>query len=187
MVNARSASLPDFWESGSPPCRNTWRCCARTASSPRVGMARPSGTRSAAHRLGSCWKPCTMCIARRAARRSRGASEPAWRNATLRNINDGWIEREGPSGPQEAAMRALLLAAVLSGCAAQIAHSDASFTVTQTLVADEKAVFATVESINVVPARARIGGTVAELKVKEGDRVEAGQIVATIGDEKLVL
>jgi RND family efflux transporter MFP subunit len=105
----------------------------------------------------------------------------------LRNINDGWIEREGPSGPQEAAMRALLLAAVLSGCAAQIAHSDASFTVTQTLVADEKAVFATVESINVVPARARIGGTVAELKVKEGDRVEAGQIVATIGDEKLVL
>src|SRR5262249_55592887 len=84
-------------------------------------------------------------------------------------------------------MRALILAAVLSGCAAQMAHSDASFTVAQTLVADEKAVFTTVESINVVPARARIGGTVAELKVKEGDRVEAGQIVATIGDEKLVL
>ena len=84
-------------------------------------------------------------------------------------------------------MRALILAAVLSGCAAQMAHSDASFTVALTLVADEKAVFATVESINVVPARARIGGTVAELKVKEGDRVGAGQIVATIGDEKLVL
>jgi multidrug efflux pump subunit AcrA (membrane-fusion protein) len=54
-------------------------------------------------------------------------------------------------------------------------------------VADQKAVFATVESRNVVPARARIGGTVAELTVQEGDRVERGRIVATIGDEKLVL
>jgi RND family efflux transporter MFP subunit len=48
-------------------------------------------------------------------------------------------------------------------------------------------VFATVESRNVVPARARIGGTVAALTVKQGDRVAQGQVVATIGDEKLVL
>jgi len=54
-------------------------------------------------------------------------------------------------------------------------------------IADEKAVFATVESISVVPARGRIGGTVAQLKVREGDRVAAGQSIATIGDEKLVL
>ena len=54
-------------------------------------------------------------------------------------------------------------------------------------IADEKAVFATVESISVVPARGRIGGTVAQLKVREGDRVAAGQAIATIGDEKLVL
>jgi RND family efflux transporter MFP subunit len=54
-------------------------------------------------------------------------------------------------------------------------------------VADEKAVFATVESANVVPARARIGGTVVELAVKEGDSVKQGQVVATIGDEKLAL
>jgi len=54
-------------------------------------------------------------------------------------------------------------------------------------VADEKAVFATVESTNIIPARARIGGTVAQLGVKEGDRVERGQVVATIGDEKLIL
>ncbi len=54
-------------------------------------------------------------------------------------------------------------------------------------VADEKAVFATVESISVVPARGRIGGTVAQLNVREGDRVTAGQAIATIGDEKLVL
>jgi RND family efflux transporter MFP subunit len=62
-----------------------------------------------------------------------------------------------------------------------------SFTVAPTKVADEKAVFATVESANVVPARARIGGTVAQLSVKEGDKVSQGQVVATVGDDKLVL
>ena len=55
------------------------------------------------------------------------------------------------------------------------------------MAGDEKAVFATVESANVVPARARIGGTVVELAVKEGDEVKQGQIVATVGDEKLAL
>ena len=38
-------------------------------------------------------------------------------------------------------------------------------------VADEKAVFATVESISVVPARGRIGGIVVQLNVREGDPV----------------
>jgi len=38
-----------------------------------------------------------------------------------------------------------------------------------------------------VPARARIGGTVAELSVKEGDQVKGGQVVANIGDEKIAL
>lgn len=59
--------------------------------------------------------------------------------------------------------------------------------VAQHHVADEKAVFATVESISVVPARGRIGGIVVQLNVREGDRVSAGQAIATIGDEKLVL
>src|SRR5690349_5033986 len=54
-------------------------------------------------------------------------------------------------------------------------------------VADEKAVFATVESVSVVPARGRIGGTIVELNVREGDRVARGQAIATVGDEKLVL
>ena len=35
--------------------------------------------------------------------------------------------------------------------------------------------FATVESANIVPARARIGGTVVQLAVQQGDRVEQGQ------------
>jgi len=44
-----------------------------------------------------------------------------------------------------------------------------------------------VESRDIVPARVRTGGTVASLSVKEGDRVEQGQVVATVGDQKLVL
>jgi RND family efflux transporter MFP subunit len=67
------------------------------------------------------------------------------------------------------------------------AIAEESLVVAPTLVADQKAVFATVESASVVPARARIGGTVATLNVKEGDHVDSGQIVATVGDEKLAL
>ena len=54
-------------------------------------------------------------------------------------------------------------------------------------VADEKAVFATVESISVVPARGRIGGTIVQLNVREGDSVTRGQAIAVIADEKLAL
>ena len=73
---------------------------------------------------------------------------------------------------------------VLSGRSIAAAET---FTVRQGAVADDKAVFATVESTSVVPARGRIGGTVVQLKVREGDSVAAGQAIATIGDEKLVL
>jgi RND family efflux transporter MFP subunit len=62
-----------------------------------------------------------------------------------------------------------------------------TLTVEQRTVADEKAVFATVESISVVPARSRIGGTVAQLHVREGDAVTRGQAIAVVDDEKLVL
>ncbi len=87
-------------------------------------------------------------------------------------------------------MRASLVA---FGCVGMItafvplAYGAESFTVEPIVIADEKAVFATVESARIVPARARIGGTVAELAVKDGDRVERGQVLATIGDEKLAL
>ena len=47
--------------------------------------------------------------------------------------------------------------------------------------------FATVESISVVPARGRIGGTIVQLNVREGDPVTRGQAIAAIGDEKLAL
>lgn len=52
-------------------------------------------------------------------------------------------------------------------------------------VADFKAVFATVESVDVVAARARIGGTVANLVVDEGSAVERGKVIARVEDPKL--
>jgi len=54
-------------------------------------------------------------------------------------------------------------------------------------VADAKAVFATVESTNIVPARARLGGSVLSLTVKRGDAVQAGQVIATVTDDKIAL
>lgn len=84
-------------------------------------------------------------------------------------------------------MRHRLLLAALLLLPAQIVCAEESFVVTPKSVADEKAVFATVESANIVPARARIGGTVASLSVQQGDRVERGQVVAVISDEKLAL
>jgi RND family efflux transporter MFP subunit len=85
-------------------------------------------------------------------------------------------------------MRAPVMAAIWLGIAlVQPAGAQQTFVVAPATVPDQKAVFATVESRRIVPARARIGGTVAELAVKEGDHVEFGQVVATVGDEKLVL
>ena len=83
-------------------------------------------------------------------------------------------------------LKIVLAALAVAVLPAGLARAE-TLTVTQQPIDDEKAVFATVESISVVPARGRIGGTVAQLKVREGDRVTAGQAIATIGDEKLVL
>ncbi|WP_299438502.1 efflux RND transporter periplasmic adaptor subunit [uncultured Rhodospira sp.] len=52
-------------------------------------------------------------------------------------------------------------------------------------IADDKAVFATVESVDVLAARARLGGTVDQLTVDEGDAVTNGQKVAVVVDDKL--
>lgn len=84
-------------------------------------------------------------------------------------------------------MRAGAFTLALLAALAQPALAQETFVVGPKSVADEKAVFATVASTNVVPARARIGGTVADLAVKEGDAVRQGQVVATVGDEKLAL
>jgi multidrug efflux pump subunit AcrA (membrane-fusion protein) len=67
------------------------------------------------------------------------------------------------------------------------AEAQDGFTVRSAPLSDQKAVFATVESLDVVPARARIGGTAGRLAVRAGDRVEAGQMLAVVADQKLLL
>ena len=74
----------------------------------------------------------------------------------------------------------LLLALAVTATAAAEDH-----VVGEVSLRDPKPVFATIESRNVVQARARIGGTVAELTVREGDPVTAGQEIASVGDAKL--
>ncbi|WP_416067463.1 efflux RND transporter periplasmic adaptor subunit [Rhizobium sp. ZK1] len=67
-------------------------------------------------------------------------------------------------------------------------HASASeFVVKPVTITEMKAVFGQVESHIVVPARARIGGSVQEIHISEGDQVREGQTIALIVDEKLAL
>ncbi len=61
------------------------------------------------------------------------------------------------------------------------------FTVRSRPVADLKAVFGTVESVDQTLARSRIAGTVTGLAVDEGSRIELGQHLAVVADPKLPL
>jgi RND family efflux transporter MFP subunit len=53
-------------------------------------------------------------------------------------------------------------------------------------IADRKAVFATVESVDQTEARSRLQGTVEDLTVDEGSKVSAGQRIAVVRDPKLI-
>jgi RND family efflux transporter MFP subunit len=53
-------------------------------------------------------------------------------------------------------------------------------------IADSKAVFATVESVDQTEARSRLQGTVEDLTVDEGSKVSAGQRIAVVRDPKLI-
>ena len=61
------------------------------------------------------------------------------------------------------------------------------FRVKQAEIDDLKAVIATVEPVRQLVARARIGGTVVSLSVKEGDAVLSGAEIARVVDQKLAL
>lgn len=85
-------------------------------------------------------------------------------------------------------MRALLspvLGLILLVPSALAAEGD--FLVTVQRLPDEKSVYATVETVNAIPARVRTGGTITRLSVREGDAVTAGQVIASAGDQKLSL
>lgn len=64
------------------------------------------------------------------------------------------------------------------------AHAE-TLTLTPAAITEWKSVYGRIEARDRMPARARIGGTVADLTVSEGDTVTAGQPIATIVDDKL--
>ncbi|NNG04005.1 MAG: efflux RND transporter periplasmic adaptor subunit [Inquilinus sp.] len=83
-----------------------------------------------------------------------------------------------------------MIRALSIAVAALIAVSPAAaepLRVAETAVDDLKAVFGTVESIDTVIARTRLGGTVGGLSIDEGSAVEQGQVLAIVRDEKLPL
>src|SRR5512142_1316866 len=84
-----------------------------------------------------------------------------------------------------AVTRSLLALALLCGTVSAALADDT--TVTRRAVEDRKAVIATVEPVHELTARARIGGTISTLSVKEGDRVSAGDRIALVVDQKLAL
>lgn len=72
-------------------------------------------------------------------------------------------------------------------CSLSANASAGEFTIQPVNVEDLKAVVATVEPVRQLVARARIGGTIVQLGVREGDRVDAGAEIARVVDQKLAL
>lgn len=98
-------------------------------------------------------------------------------------------------------MRPLLAASLFAlalagaGCAEREAAPPAKasaakgerLTLKEQAVADLKPVAATVTTRDMADARARIGGTLVELAVREGDVVRKGQLIGRVADERLSL
>ncbi len=81
----------------------------------------------------------------------------------------------------------LSLPLILALLGAPGAFAGEPFVVHTAEITDRKAVIATVEPIRQLVARARIGGTIASLTIKEGDTVAAGAQIAVVTDQKLAL
>jgi len=76
---------------------------------------------------------------------------------------------------------AVLLAGLMM-CPAAFAES---VTVEPVAIPEWKAVYGRIEARDRIPARARLGGTLASLRVAEGDVVAQGDVLAEVVDEKL--
>ena len=87
------------------------------------------------------------------------------------------------------AMFRAFLPAVLAIAAAAVpqAARAAEFVVHATTIPEMKAVYGQVESRTIVPARARIAGTISDIRVAEGSEVRKGDVVAVVVDDKIAL
>jgi len=67
----------------------------------------------------------------------------------------------------------------------RLALAEGAFKVVPTEVTDWKAVYGQIEAKDMIPARARLGGTLVSLDVSEGDQVQAGQELGKVVDAKI--
>jgi|AraplaCL_Cvi_mCL_1032061.scaffolds.fasta_scaffold00351_20 RND family efflux transporter MFP subunit len=86
-------------------------------------------------------------------------------------------------------IRSALANIVLIGVAGLVAVDARAgeFIVKASTVTEMKAVYGQVESRTILPARARISGTVSSVRVTEGAQVSKGDVIATVVDDKLAL
>lgn len=83
-------------------------------------------------------------------------------------------------------VRLLLIAAMLTLTSVMPVKAETA-EVRLIAVSDRKAVIATVEPVHELFARSRIAGTISTIGIKEGDKVNAGDSIAVVVDEKLML
>jgi len=81
-----------------------------------------------------------------------------------------------------ATIPAMALAAMITATAVA---QEAVLTVESRQIQDRKAVFGTVQSVDITVARTRIGGTIESLTVDEGSSVAAEDAIASVRDPKL--
>jgi RND family efflux transporter MFP subunit len=78
-----------------------------------------------------------------------------------------------------------LIALLLATTGLPIAAQAGTITLQRIAIPEFKAVYGQVEARDGVLARARIGGTVIDLRVTEGDLVKAGDVIAVVKDDKI--
>lgn len=79
----------------------------------------------------------------------------------------------------------VLLMALFALGLPRLALAESAFAVAPTEVTDWKTVYGQIEAKDMIPARARLGGTLVSLNVSEGDLVTAGQELGKVVDAKI--
>ena len=98
-----------------------------------------------------------------------------------------------PLLPPLAAFAVVLLVAGLSACGAEpevvrkLPAPGERVTITETLISSVKPASAVIVSRDIAEARARVGGTLTEMRVREGDTVRQGQELGIVADSWISL
>ena len=99
-----------------------------------------------------------------------------------------YVKSKLTSGEPEMRKMAHILSTGLLGMGWMLAPVGAAeITIAPVRIEDQKAVLATVEPLHQFAARARIGGTITTLSIREGDTVHAGDELGLVVDQKLAL